>query len=260
MGFFDAFTGAAQGRDIKKGYAKATDELEQGYTDALASLRSGYGDADRLLRSGYGDLNRAQGALTAGERAALGDLDPYLTSGRQAVGLLDDALGLNGLDRQRAFGQHYAAYDPFRELNARFATEDLMAALNARGLSGSGYGAEAVAQQSLRRGAEDYQNYLSRLESARGSGLQAATTASGLRGDFAGKRANLYESRATLGKDRAGLAKDRGNALAELGYGYRQQRAQMHMNKAGELANARGIGWQNALNFAGDAMKAYALS
>ena len=122
-----------------------------------------------------------------------------------------------------------------------------MRSLNARGMSGSGYAAEAVAQQSLRRGSEDYNNYLNRLSGVRDSGQQAATNSAQLTGQFAGKRADIQRGKGAVFGARADNATGRGNALSTLSYGNAQQMANQRMGLANATASSRTQGVNNIL-------------
>ena len=264
MGFFDAFTGEAQKRDITKANRRATDELNRGETRARGEMTGGFAEADRFLRDAGRGLNSSTagqtGELTAGEAGAMGLLDPYIGSGTRANALLADALGMNGLDRQRAFGDNFAASDPFRQQNADMATEAIMRSLNARGMSGSGFAAEAVARQNLERGSIDWSNYLDRLTGQQSAGQSAATAGAGIRTNMAAGRANILGQTAGQTADlmtrRAMNASDRGNALANLTYGAAQQRAGNRINMGNAMAETRGIGINNLLRFGEIAAKA----
>jgi hypothetical protein len=255
MGFFGSLTGKDQRKDMARGYAESTGYLKAGEDKARGEINTGFGSADTFLsQAGSGinaGYNQAGNALNQGQSQAMGLLDPYIQSGRDANGLYGDALGLNGVQDQQDFGANYAASDPFRQQNSNFATEDLMRSLNARGMSGSGYAAEAVAQQSLRRGSEDYQNYLSRLSGVRDSGQQAATNGAQIAGNFAGQRAGLATGRAEAQGNiygaRASNATGRGNALSTLSYGNAQQMANQRMGLANATASSRTQGVNNIL-------------
>lgn len=263
MGFFDSFLNPGA-KQAKAGYADATGMLRSGEKRARGELNTGYDQAGNYLaQAGQGigaAYDEAGNALNAGESKATGYLDPYIQSGGRANALYGDALGLNGAGAQSAFGANYAASDPFRAQNANFATEALMKSLNARGMSGSGYAAEAVARQNLMRGSEDYGNYLNRLSGVRDSGQSAATNAASIAGNFAQQRAGLATDR--LGAQnsiygaQAQNATDRGNALSNLSYGNAQQMASQRIGLGNALAESKSAGINNLFNLGGMALKA----
>ncbi len=263
MGFFDSFLNPGA-KQAKAGYADATGMLKQGESQARGELTTGFNQADNYLSrigsgldAGYG---QAGDALDTGQREARGYLDPYTTAGSDANTMYRNALGMNGAAAQEGFGQNYAASDPFRAQNAGFATEQIMRAMNARGMSGSGAAAEAVARQNLMRGSEDYNNYLNRLSGVRDSGQSAATNMASMAGQFAGQRANLRtglaDARTRAYGAQAENATNRGNALSNLSYGNAQQMAGQRIGLGNALAESKSAGVNNLLGLGGMALKA----
>jgi len=265
MGFFDALTGAAQEKDINAGFLDSQRYLDTGRAEATGSIKSGYNAATKNYNNAIKTLGtgrrNALSSLDSGLSSAEGAYQPYMDAGQSANTLYGNALGLNGLDAQKSFGANYAASDPFRDQNAQMATEQLMRSLNARGMSGSGYAAEAVARQNLARGSEDYQNYLTRLAGLQGQGLQTAGNIAqmrygtgqqraGVQSDYAANVANVYGNK-------AGASINRGNALADLSYGYGQQMANMRTGQANALAQNESTGWNNLMGLAGLGVQAY---
>jgi len=265
MGFFDNFTGAAATNDLRAGTRNANAYLTTGRNEAESLINSGYNRGNRALGNAQGVANDqnniAVGALDQARDSALTLYNPYVESGTRANALYSDALGLNGAVAQRDFNALYAGSDPFRESNADFATNALMRSLNARGMSGSGFAAEAVARENLRRGSEDYNNYLNRLYSSVGMGLNAASDAAGTWNNWGSNRANQAQGYANLtaniARDRATNYANQGNALADLTYGYNQQRAGNAINMANATAANRATGWNNALKVGEVAVKAF---
>jgi hypothetical protein len=264
MGFFNDLMGKSQANDAKMGETRANAFLDQYKDVALGNINSGYKNSSNELRGARGELRDqnaiAQNALTSGRDAAMGQLNPYIQSGTQANELYSNALGLNGEGAQRAFGSNYAASDPFRAQNANFANEQLMQVLNARGLSGSGYAGQAVADQSLRRGSEDYNNYLNRLQGQGQQGFNASSQAAQFQNNYGQNRAgqaNTYSQMNTGIRGQIGQNyTDRGNALATLNYGYGQQKANNATNLANSLAASRTAGVNNLMGLGGLALKA----
>ena len=264
MGFFGSFMGTDQKRDVTNAFKESVGTLKAGENQARDELNTGYSQAGNYLtqagqnaQQGY---DRADSFLAKGQQAGQGYINPYLKSGTRANALYGDALGLNGTTAQQNFGQNYAASDPFREQNAGMATEQLMRSLNARGMSGSGYAAEAVARQNLERGSTDYQNYLTRLQGMQGQGAQMAQFGSQQAGQYAGQRASNATGRANalmgVNQAQAGLSTDQGNALSNLTYGNAQQIAGMRTNLGNAVAATRGIGVNNLFNVASLGVKA----
>lgn len=247
------FTGGKERRDARESFADTSRILNSGADQARGELGTGFDQAQGFFRNALKTGDRGYAAanttLQQGGQQALSYLDPYIQSGTEADTMYGDALGMNGLKAQQDFGQNYAASDPFRAQNAGFATEDLMRSLNARGMSGSGYAAEAVAQQQLRRGSEDYGNYLSRLSGVRDSGQSAATNAASITGNIAGQRAQNFTNqggaRADVYGRMAANATGRGNALADLTYGNAQQIAGQRVGLGNALAATRQTGMNN---------------
>jgi hypothetical protein len=261
MSFWDDFTGKSQRKDAKRGYRDSVAMLDEGKTAAEGQIKGGYAGADA-------NYSRERDALTSAYTKAdslYGNtpdyLAPYDATGRSANTLYANALGLNGIEAQKAFGENYAASDPFRAQNAELATEQLMKALNARGLSGSGYGAEAVARQNLMQGSQDYQNYLNNLFGMQQQGQSAAAQRTQFAQNTAANRAGLSTNygNALAGtyRSQGGLNVDRGNALADLSYGNAQQKANMRTGLANAVAQSRSVGINNLLGVAGLGVKAY---
>lgn len=265
MGFFGSFMGTDQRRDAKRAYADSNAMMDQGYGTAQGNLTQGYGRAMSgydaaagAVKSGYAT---ATNALTRGSDKAAGYWQPYAQSGTQANALYDNALGLNGKAAQQTFMQGYAGADPFRASNADFANEALMRQLNARGMSGSGTAAAAIAQESLRRGSEDYNNHLNRLQGVTQQGMQAA---SGLSGIYANQGQNMANLAMQQGSDlaniqgqKAALGYNLGTAQAGLNTGLADAKAGNRINLGNALAASRNIGMNNLLQLGGLAVKAY---
>lgn len=259
MSFFAAFTGKAQQKALDKGMAEGANLLDAGRKTAEGQINADVNRADSLYSGLGNEINRQYrenlGEINTSRNQALGYLNPYIASGGKANALYQDALGVNGLDRQQAFGANYAASDPFRAQNAQFANDQLMKLFNARGMSRGGMAAEAVARQNLARGSEDYGNYLSRLGQMYGQGQQAAGQAAGIASGYGGQRAALSQgytnalanNAATRGQNFTG----RGNALANLSYGNAQQVAGMNTNYANATAANKTTGINNLLNLGG---------
>lgn len=266
MGFFSSFTGSDQRKDINRAYGESKGMVDQGYDAARGNLASGYGTANQAYGQARTDVGtgykNALAALGAGTGKAAAAYQPYAAAGQSANALYGNALGLNGQAAQQTFMQNYQA-DPFRDANAKFATDALMQTLNARGLSGSGAAAAAVAQENLRRGSEDYNNYLNRLSGVQGQGLQTANALAGLYADQGSRGAQYGYSQ---GSDLANISGQR----AQTGYNYGLGQAGLdtdqaitnagnRINLGNAMAGSRGILGNNLMNLAGLAVKAYGM-
>ncbi len=264
MSFFGSLTGSDQRRDMNRAYADSTATVNQGYGAARNALSSGYGAANQAYGQGRSDVNtgyqNALSSLASGTNQAIGAYQPYSATGQNANTMYGNALGLNGLAAQQTFQQNYQA-DPFRDANADFANEALMRVMNARGMSGSGTAAAAVAQESLRRGSEDYNNYLNRLSGLQSQGQQTA-----------GNIANLYANQGQqgaqygmqTGSDLANIQGQRGATAYNYGVGQAGLNTDQAITNAGNRINlgnaqaqSRGILGNNLMSLLGTAAQAY---
>lgn len=265
MGFFGSFTGSDQRKDMRRGYADSNAMMDKGYGEAKRNLGTGYNTAEGAYGQARSDIGGGYGnaltALNRGTSQAVGALQPFAQSGQQANTLYGNALGLNGGAAQQTFMRDYQGSDPFRASNAEFATNALMQALNARGLSGSGYAANAVAAENLKRGSQDYENYLSRLAGLQGQGLGVAQNISGLYADQGAKAAqygyNQGSDHANIQGQRAATGYNYGGAQAGLDTDLAEAKAGNRINLGNALAASRSIGPNNLLQLGGLALKAY---
>lgn len=264
MSFFGSLTGSSQRKDINRAYADSKGMVDSGYNAARGNLASGYGAANQAYGQARTDVGtgyqNALSALGAGTDKAAAAYQPYAAAGQSANALYGNALGLNGQAAQQTFMQNYQA-DPFRDANAKFATDALMQTLNARGLSGSGAAAAAVAQENLRRGSEDYNNYLNRLSGVQGQGMQTANALSNLYATQ-GQQGAQYGMQA--GSDLANISGNR----AQTGYNYGVGQAGLdtdqaitnagnRINLGNAQAQSRGILGNNLMSLLGTAAQAY---
>ncbi len=153
MGFFSAFTGSAQRKDISKANAQSNQALDSGYQNAL----TGYDKAS----SRY---------------------DPYAQSGGAANTFYNNALGLNG-DTARNTAESTITSDPLWSGKLGQDQNRILAYQNARGDAGGGR-AYAAGQQSLY---DNYNTALNRYQQQGQQGLQAAGAQAGVdtgRGDL----------------------------------------------------------------------------
>lgn len=265
MGFFGSFTGSDQRKDMRRGYADSNAMMDKGYGEAQRNLGTGYntaegayGQARRDIGGGYGN---ALTALNRGTSQAVSAFQPYSQSGQAANAMYGNALGLNGKASQQTFMRDYAGGDPFRASNAEFATNALMQALNARGLSGSGYAANAVASENLKRGSQDYESYMNRLGGMQQQGLGVAQNISGLYADQGAKAAqygyNQGSDLANIQGQRAAAGYNYGLGQAGLNTDLATAKAGNRINLANSTANSRGILGNNLMGLAGLAVQAY---
>ena len=267
MGFFGSLTGSDQRKDIKNAYNDSTNMVNQGYAKAQGNLTTGYNTANQYYGQARTDANtgysNALSALNSGVNKAAAQYQPYSETGQNANTMYSNALGLNGAAAQQTFQQNYQA-DPFRDANANFANNALMQVLNARGLSGSGAAAAAVAQESLRRGSEDYNNYLNRLSGLQSQGAQTA-------GNLASLYANQGQQAAQYGMQNGSDLANISGQQANLGYNYGQGQAALNTDQAttnagnrinygNSLADSRSIAGNNLMGLLGLGVQAYGVA
>ena len=264
MSFFGSLTGSDQRRDMNRAYADSTATVNKGYDAARGNLASGYGAANQAYGQARTDVNsgyrNALSSLARGTNQAVGAYQPYSETGQNANTLYSNALGLNGAAAQQTFQQNYQA-DPFRDANADFANNALMQVLNARGLSGSGAAAAAVAQESLRRGSEDYNNYLNRLSGLQSQGAQTAGNIANLYANQ-GQQAAQYgynqgSDLANIQGNRAATAYTYGTGQAGLDTDQAITNAGNRINLGNAQAASRGILGNNLMSLLGTAAQAY---
>jgi hypothetical protein len=165
MGFFDAFTGSQQRKDLKRGYADSKEMLREGYDQGRADI------------SGYGD--KAQGYL-----------DPYLKGGGQANALLGNYLGANGADAQR---EAFAAFqnDPGFQQQLGAGINALDRSATARGGLYSGAAMKGVAEYGQQFQRQAFNDRINQLGGYAGQGQQAAMGAAGLASQTGGQLGNM---------------------------------------------------------------------
>ena len=197
MSFFGSFFGTDQQKDITQAKGQADKSLATGRDQALDQ----YGQARAMYQ-------------------------PYAQQGQQANRLYGDATGANGQDAYKAAMSSYAGSDPFRDQNAQYANDALRRQYNARGQGMGGNADLAVARAQTERGAQDWGNYLNRLQGQGQMGFQATGAQAGL----------------TQG-------------MGDIQSGYGQQMAGNAINYGNAMAGTRNIGLQNIMNVAGTAAK-----
>jgi len=176
----------------------------------------------------------ARGDITAGADKAYGYLDPYAASGGQANALLGNFLGINGADAQtQAFSGFQNDPGWLASQQAGIGALDRSAA--GRGNIYSGAHMKGLYDYGQKNMLGAYNDRINALSGMSGQGANAAGAA-------------------------AGVASNTGNALGNLTFGLGQQKASNAINKGNALAQTSGMGWQNALNLAGTAAKAFAAS
>ncbi len=208
MGFFDAFTGKAQGK----------------------TLKAGYNDSKQMMEEGY---NTGRTDIAAGADKAYGYLNPYMETGGKTNALMADALGVNGPEAQ---ARYYAEYqhDPGFEAELAGGVNALDRSATARGGLYSGAAMKGVADYGRTKIGESFRNRINALSGFNQQGQAAAGAA-------------------------AGVATNTGNALGNMAFGFGQQQAANRINYANAKAGTQGMGWQNALNLAGTAVKAFGM-
>jgi len=186
MGFFDAFTGAAQKKAINKSSKEAMGQLQTGYDQARGDIGSYY--------------DQAQGYLS-----------PYLQGGGQANALLGNYLGANGVDAQRTAMADFQN-DPGYQAQFGAGVNALDRSATARGGLYSGAamkGLQEYGQQFQRQAFNDRINQLGQFS---GQGLQAGGAAANLAGQTGQTLGGLSYG---FGQQQASNTINKGNALAQ---------------------------------------------
>jgi hypothetical protein len=195
-----------------------------------STLKKGYNDSTKMLREGY---ETGRGDIEGYYGKAQGYLDPYMESGGKTNALLADALGVNGPEAQARYMASFQQ-DPGYQAQFNSGINALDRSATARGGLYSGAAMKGVnefGQQFQRQAFNDRINALSGFNA---QGQQASGAA-------------------------AGLASQTGGQLGNMAFGFGQQNAANRINYANAKAGTQGMGWQNALNLAGTAVKAMGL-
>ena len=188
MGFFDAFTGKAQRREIEAAKGRADNALTAGYNEASGLART------------YGD-------------EAMGYLTPYMQSGERSRGLYEDSIGMNGAAGGRnALTAYQGARNPFLDYQMDQAQRGIDRSANARGMVNSGANALAAARARQEMGYKDYAGWQDRLGQYGQQGYSAAATGAGLRQNQGQYLSGL---RYGYGQTQAGNEINYGNAQAQ---------------------------------------------
>lgn len=286
MGFFDAFTGASQRRDIQASSAAAQGSLADGRAKALAALQGGADAGRSSITGGYDaartslqqGIDAATGNLTAGFDRARGDLtgqygraeksltdaygrtegilNPLIELGRKYDTSYADATGINGADARTAwFDQNVRGNQDFAYAD-ELAAKQLEAQLNAQGVTGGRAGAMLTRQGASR--IEDRTNQLlDRIRTAGDRGAQSAGQLAGYSQQtgqaVAGVQQGLGDRLGTLESNRgtslADLSFRGGAALADNATGKGNALAQLGLSSGGAIAGIEsGYGQQTAAN------------
>lgn len=163
--------------------------------DQRHDIQNANKQANSALSSGYNTANGLYGQ-------AASNFDPYKQTGQQANTFYANALGLNGNDA-RSQAEGTITSDPLWSGAFAQDSNNVLKAMNARGLNGSG-AAAAAGQRSLY---QNYGNALDRYANLGTQGLQAT-----------GQQSNALMGQGQLGWDygttKAGNSIAYGNALA----------------------------------------------
>lgn len=188
MGFFDAFTGKSQARDLAAANQRAEGYLSQGRDNARMEI-------------------------TGGRDRALGYIQPYAQQGQAGSKMYGDALGLNGADaRTAAYGTYSSS--PFLEAQRGAGDNALMGLFkryNAQGMGNSGQSRLAVSRAAGEREASNQNSWFDRINGVGTQGGQYAQTAAGLE---QGTGQYLADLESGYGQQRAGNTINYGNAQA----------------------------------------------
>ena len=209
MGFFDAFTGKAQAKQIKASSKEAMGYLDTGAEQARGELGQYY--------------DQAQGFL-----------NPYLQGGGQANNLLAAYLGAAGPEAQQ---QAFANFqnDPGYQQQFNAGVNALDRSATARGGLYSGAAMKGLQEYGQQFQRQAFNDRINQLQGFSGQGLQAGSAAAGLAANQGNTLGSLSFG---LGQQKASNAINKGNALAQAsGIGVNNL-----MNVAGLALKATGVG------------------
>jgi hypothetical protein len=209
MGFFDAFTGKAQAKQIKASSKEAMGYLDTGAEQARSELGQYY--------------DQAQGFL-----------NPYLQGGGQANNLLAAYLGAAGPEAQQ---QAFANFqnDPGYQAQFNAGVNALDRSATARGGLYSGAAMKGLQEYGQQFQRQAFNDRINQLQGFSGQGLQAGSAAAGLAANQGNTLGSLSFG---LGQQKASNAINKGNALAQAsGIGVNNL-----MNVAGLALKATGVG------------------
>jgi hypothetical protein len=171
MGIFDAFTGKAQAKDLKRANNDATAEVNRGY-------------------------DRAEGYIGDANTSAQGFLQPFAEGGQRYNALYQDALGINGAEGgQRAASAYSAGRSPYLDQMMARTENALLKSSNARGLNNSGAGALAAARARTDAEGAGYNDWLGRIGAQQGQGLQVAGQQAGIATGYGDRMSDLATGR-----------------------------------------------------------------
>lgn len=181
--FWDAFTGRAAARDIRRGQQTGLSDIGTGEAGALDEFRSG-----------------------------IGVLDPYATGGREGYEAYLASLGLRGDDARRTFQDNYFN-DPVNN-----ALMDRVTRANTRRFTGIGMGNSGAATQSLTNALlEGYRGWQDRFRGLGEGGVAAAGGQAGLYQHAGDTRFGAGQQRAAVNMNAANaLAQSRGIGINNL--------------------------------------------
>lgn len=168
------------------GYNQAQDAIGRGQ----GLLDSAQGNALSALGQGYG---QARTDLNTNYNGAIDRLNPWVTAGTSALGTYQNSLGLGGQ------AGNDAAVAAFREApgyrySVDQATDAVARKASALGSLGSGNTMQAISDRAQNMADQGYGNWQSQLNGLSNTGLQAATSQSGLQGQLGSSLAGLGQA------------------------------------------------------------------
>jgi hypothetical protein len=169
------FIGGITGSNMSDAYGEAGDVQSQSYQDALRKLQNQFGQTQAQF-------------------------NPFIKGGTQAFReqlRLSGALGAQ--KQQNAFGRF--TQSPGQQFLQQQAEKALLRNAAATGNLGGGRTQQALQQQAIGLGQQDFQNYLGNLGGISSMGLNAAGNLGQLSGQFGSNMANLTTG---LGQSQAG--------------------------------------------------------
>ena len=258
MSFFGNLTGSSQRKAVNNAANQARDSINTGYGQARGEIGQANTQAQGYLGQARTDLGQGYGYATQGVEQAQGYLNPYGQQGTNALSMYSDALGMNGAGAQQQFMGNYAGADPYRAYNEDRTTNAMARNMNARGMANSGVAATAAARENLRRGSEDYQTYLTRLQGMVGMGQQAAGSQANLSSQLGQYGMQYGQGLAGVSGQQGATASNQGQLLANLSTGQYNALTSNEINRGNGLMQANNILPNTLGTLGGLALKAYA--
>lgn len=174
------------------------------YGQAQDAIGKGQGLLDAAKGSSLASLGQARNDLTTNYQGAIDRLNPWTDAGKNALGMYQNSLGLNGADGNAAATAAFQA-NPGYQWQVDQATDAAARKASALGALGSGNTAAAISDRAQNMANAEYGGWQDRLNGLSNTGLTAANAQSGFQGQLGSSLAGLGQYEAGLGAQYAGL-------------------------------------------------------